>query len=84
VFINPFVGEVYFRAFGNDEGEPHSFWTRSLTLQQDAPDSRENQLPDGATSRSRLCFQLPVQGGWNIDGCANRILFHTVIIPLMP
>ena len=84
VFIDLFVGQIYFWAFGNDEGEPHSFGPWALAAQELAPDTRTYQLPDGAALRRSLFFQLPVKGRRDIHRSANRILFHKAIIRRTP
>jgi len=79
VFIDLFDGHVYLRTFGNDERKAHSLRTRTVSLQQDASDARQNQLAGRVTPGSCLLFQLPIKGGWNIHRGANRIVLHNII-----
>ena len=60
MFIDLFVGHIHLRSFGIDEREPHLLWAWALALQEDSPDPRQNQLPDGMTPGSSLFFQLPI------------------------
>src|SRR5579859_3537199 len=81
VFIDPLVGQVYFRALGNDEREPHSLWTWVLALQQDPSDpartnSRTERPLAAACSFSCRYRGTGISTVMRIESCFIAQLFH--------
>ena len=84
MLIDLIVRHVHLRTFRNDEGEDDLFRTRPMALQQNGPDSRQDQFPNGMTSSSSLLFELPIKRSGNINCGANRIAFHKCIVSYVP
>jgi hypothetical protein len=61
----------------------HSVGTGALALQKGTSRAHKNELANRASLRGGLLFQLPVEGGRDVDGRANRILFHERIVSRM-
>ncbi len=56
VLIDLFVGQVYLRAFGNDQRELHSSGVGALPLLQDVLNTGENEFAYGMALSRRLLF----------------------------
>jgi len=83
-FIDLFVGEVDFRALGNDKWEAHSFRAWTAALEQNAPQSSENQPADGIALRGRLFLELAVKRLRDINRRADGCPFHPSSIARVP
>lgn len=57
VFIDLFVGQFDLRAIGDDERELHSVRTRALVLQEDGPDTCQDQF----------AHRAPICGGLRLE-----------------
>jgi hypothetical protein len=79
-----FVGQIYFGAFRHNEGKADSPGTRALALHESALSARKNELADRTSLRSGLLFQLPIEGGRNVNSRANGFLLHELSIAHMP
>ena len=62
LFMNFFVREVYFRAFGDDEREPRALAAQASALEDYALGSGQEQFADRASLCRSLLFQFPTKG----------------------
>jgi len=84
VFIDMFVSQIYLGSFRDNEGKANSLWTRALAFQKSASGTRKDEFSNRTSLRGGLLFQLPVERGWNVHGCANGFLLYKSILPYMP
>ena len=78
MLIDLLVGYLHLWTFRNNERKDHRFGTRPMALQENNPDSRQDQFPNGMTSSRSLLLELPIKRSGNINGGANRIGFHEI------
>jgi hypothetical protein len=84
VFIYVLVPQVDLGARRNDEREPNPFLAWPAVLEENRPDTCQDEFTDRFVCDRRFFFELAVQGRGNIHRGTDRILLHAAIIAGVP